>query len=232
MPGKRTAYWPQHLERYGMADRFWRGPHIEPEFASVHAGESSAPTSGTGTLALTNRKVLKCLCILKTQQDIREQSMPKKSNQIRPDLEQIRVGNRMFTLRDIGPLTRETRNRRGETLKSVSEHLALSIAGLSRIETGQHLPNGALLTRMLRYVFPNTVVHFTDQDVNANYQQAGFQTLLDNLLQQEGLPDADRVYVVNMVEAFLAHRRPQLAALNVAALEAESKTLKSKVKPS
>jgi transcriptional regulator with XRE-family HTH domain len=157
--------------------------------------------------------------------------LPKLSKRIRPELEQIRVGNRIFALRDIGPLTRETRNRRGETLKSVAEHLALSIAGLSRIETGQHLPNGALLTRMLRYVFPNTVVHFTDQDVDVNYQHAGFQTLLENLLEQEGLAPDDRAYVVGMVEAFMAYRRPQLVALEVDALEAIPQAIKSKSKP-
>jgi transcriptional regulator with XRE-family HTH domain len=155
---------------------------------------------------------LRKLYILKTHRWAVRSVVSKKANQIRPDLEQIRVGNRMFALRDIGPLTRETRNRRGETLKNVAEHLALSIAGLSRIETGQHLPNGALLTRLLRYVFPNTVVHFTDQDVGANYQHAGFRTLLENLLEQEGLPHDDRMYVANMVEAFMAYRRPQLLA--------------------
>lgn len=156
--------------------------------------------------------------------------MPKASRKIRPELEQIRVGNRVFALRDIGPLTRETRNRRDQTLKVVAEHLGLSIAGLSRIETGQHLPNGALLTQMLRYVFPNTVVHFTDQDVSVNYQHAGFRTLLENLLEQEGLAHDDRTYVVGMVEAFIAHRRPQRAALEVDALLSGSKAIKAKLK--
>jgi transcriptional regulator with XRE-family HTH domain len=124
---------------------------------------------------------------------------------------QFRVGNRVFHIKDLGPLTRETRVRHGHTLEFVAQQAGISVPSLSRLETGKTLPHSSTMHALIRYVFGDQPVQYTEQEMSADVRQAGLRTLVGNILEQEGLQSQDREAILDVLERLVAYSRSRSA---------------------
>jgi transcriptional regulator with XRE-family HTH domain len=131
--------------------------------------------------------------------------MAKRKKQLRTT--QFRVGNRFFHAKDLGSLTRETREIRGETLQQVAGKLGISVPSLSRLETGKAGPRGSTMHELVRYVFGDQPVHYSQEAIGAGVRHAGLRTLVGNILEQEGLSQDDREVILDVLERLVAHLR-------------------------
>jgi transcriptional regulator with XRE-family HTH domain len=134
--------------------------------------------------------------------------------EVSEDLHQIRVGNRVFSVSDVGALCREARKIRHDTLQLVADLVGLSVAGLSRIETGQNQPKGRTMTLILQYVFgDDAVIQHVTQSLGQPFQPPSMKRLLEQVLRQE-LPELtleDIQTVVVVAERVLLYRQRILA---------------------
>jgi transcriptional regulator with XRE-family HTH domain len=120
--------------------------------------------------------------------------MPPRAKQLN-NFAQFRVGNQYYAVADIGILVRETRQARDETLKVVAEQFGINSGTLSRLEQGKTAPGSVTLAQMLHYVFGDAQVHFDNQS-----EPPSDRTLIASIIENSGISDMDRKYVLKLWE--------------------------------